>query len=167
LKKIKTDDGGFNPAAFTVGRTRQDDNRISAAEKMLLGLMVDESYYAKRIKKELGYKHFNSPAAKMIAKLVFSICDKEDRITCSRIINHFKDNSVSSLLAEVSHCAETITDKDRVLCDCIARIKKDSVKDRLQELKRQIREAESVKDRARIDKLLGDYNSLIKNSRTE
>ena len=57
---------------------------------------------------------------------------------------------------------EIISDKGRALEDCIARIKKDNIKDRLSMLQEAIRIAHGQKDEDMVRRLVGEYHDLVK-----
>jgi uncharacterized membrane protein (DUF106 family) len=55
-----------------------------------------------------------------------------------------------------------IVDKDKTLSDCIARIKKDNMKERLSRIQEAIRLAHESKDDNGVKRLVTEYNELVK-----
>ncbi len=78
-------------------------------------------------------------------------------------MNYFENNdAATALISESVHLSETMDNKERVLCDCIARIKKDNVKDVLGRLQDAIKMAHDSKDDTLVTKLVTEYAELLK-----
>jgi hypothetical protein len=88
-------------------------------------------------------------------------------INAAKLMNHFENNdAVTALISESAHLSETLDNKERILCDCIARIKKDNVKDVLGRLQDAIKMAHDSKDDILMTKLVTEYTELLKANKT-
>ena len=55
-----------------------------------------------------------------------------------------------------------MVDKDKVLSDCVARIRNDNIKDQLEGLRAAMKIAQDSNDDDRLSSLIREYESLIK-----
>ena len=77
-------------------------------------------------------------------------------------MGYFDDNKIERLISEAVSLASVIQDKNKVLEDCFRHIKKDNLKETLNEIQDKIRKAETASDTDRVNKLIVEYNELIK-----
>jgi hypothetical protein len=98
-----------------------------------------------------------------VIRALFDLSKSEKHVTAVRLMNHFENNEdASDLISEAAHVSETLDNKERVLADCIAKIKKDNVTDRLSRLQDAIKAAHISKDDTLVTKLMGEYTELLK-----
>jgi len=95
---------------------------------------------------------------------IFDLHRENKEITPSRLINHFSESAeAAALITEAVGVSEIIgDDKEKALSDCIARIKKDNLKDRMTMIQDAIRAAHSQKDDDKVKELVAEYNELVK-----
>lgn len=134
------------------------------AELVVVALMLDRGDYVDIVKKMLGLEEFKSSSMRDIADAIFSLRKDNKEINAARLMNHFGSSSeAASLISEAVSLVEALDDKEKALDDCIARIKKDNMKNRLNMLQEAIRIAHSQKDEPKVRELVAEYNSLVKN----
>ena len=77
--------------------------------------------------------------------------------------NTFDNNEdAADLISEAVHISETLDNKDKILLDCIAKIKRDIVLDRLSRLQEAIKTAHASNDEGLVTKLVTEYTELLK-----
>jgi len=90
------------------------------------------------------------------------VYEKEDPISPSHLISYFNEEKITTIISEAVSMIEATVDKKRVLSDCIKRMKEDKLKASLLAVQFEIKEAETLRDTSRVDKLIAEYNKLIK-----
>ena len=159
LKKVKPD---YSARAYnvTVAEAKKDSK---SAEKMILALLFEGESFIRRAKEALLPDEFKDSTVRDVVKAVYDLSKSEKNITAVRLMNHFDNNEdAADLISEAVHISEMLDDKERVLVDCIARIKRDNVKDRLARLQDAIKNAHASKDDGLVTKLVGEYTELLK-----
>lgn len=111
----------------------------------------------------LTLDEIRSSAVREIAKSILALRKENKEINAAKLINHFGSGTESaSLISEAVSLLDSLEDRERALGDCIARIKKDNIKDRLARLQEAIRLAHSQKDDSKVRSLVAEYNDLVK-----
>jgi len=159
LKKVKPD-----YSARTYNITPLEAKRDSkSAEKMVLSLLLEGQNFVRRIREALSPDEFKDSSIRDIVKAVYGLSKDEKEITAVRLMNHFDNNEdASDMISEAVNLSETLDNKERVLLDCIAKIKKDNVRDILQRLQDAIKAAHESKDDGLVTKLVTEYTELLK-----
>jgi len=137
--------------------------KLRPAERMILKLILEERNLVNRAKDMLEMDDFQDSRIRNVMALIFDLISQGQEINPSRLINLSKDGTIAELIAGliVPEEAQNI-DTEKVFHDCVKRIKQDRLKLRSQQLSNQIRMAESVGDRQMVNKLIEEYNLLIK-----
>jgi hypothetical protein len=131
---------------------------------VVLAVLLDgKGDYADIVKRALPLEEIKSSALRDIVDAIFLLRKDNKEISAVRLISHFGASSESaSLISEAVNILDSLDDKEKALDDCIARIKSDSVKDRLTMLQEAIRAAHSQKDAEKVKELVSEYNGLVK-----
>lgn len=161
LKKVKPD---YSVRSYNVTpvEARKDSK---SAEKIVLALLLEGSEFIKRAKESLGLDEFKDSLVRDIVKAIYDLSREEGAITAVRLMNNFDNNEdAADLISEVVHISETLGNKEKVLLDCISKIKKDNIKDRLARLQDAIKAAHASKDENLVTKLVSEYTGILKES---
>lgn len=159
LKKVKPD---YSVRAYNVTPVEAKKDAKSA-EKMVLALLLEGDTFVRRAKGSLSLDEFKDSLVRDVIKAIYDLSGEEKNITAVRLMNHFDNNEdAADLISEVVNLSETLKDKEKILSDCIAKIKKDVVKDRLSRLQDEIRAAHDSNDESLVTKLVGEYSELLK-----
>jgi DNA primase len=162
LKKVKPD--GLSRAYSVTPVEAKRDSK--SAEKIVLALMLEGALFVSRVKEALGADEFKDSTVRDVVRALYTLSASEKNITAVRLMNHFDNNEdASDLISEAVHVSETLGDKEKVLSDCIARIKKDNLNDRLVRLQDAIKTAHSSGDGDLVTKLVTEYNGLLKTAK--
>ncbi len=162
LKKIKPD---FAERRYIVSPSEvKKDSR--SAELMVLALLLDNENFIKRIMRDLSLDEFKDSSVRDVVGAISTLYIEKKEITPARLINHLGSTSeAADLVSEAVNILEMLVDKDKALTDCVARIKKDNIKDQLGRLQDAIKIAHNQKDEERVKRLVTEYNSLVKANR--
>jgi len=134
----------------------------TSAEKMILALLLEGPGTVDKIKGKLKEDDFKDTTARDVVSAIFGFRDKNEDVSPASLISHLgSDSKAAFLVSEAVSISDTIMDKERALEDCVARIKKDNLKDRLERIQQEIREAHSLKEENRVKRLVTEYNALV------
>jgi len=140
--------------------TEKPHSKLEEAEKNLIAIAVQDKDALARIKEEAD---FSLPAIKEIAELLFAAdFSGQDNIYHFLLENLPKEESkriISSIMIR-----EHIDDKEKIamiLEDCIKTVKQEALKQKINRLKTELKEAEAAKDTARAGEILSLLKSEI------
>ena len=138
-------------------------SRLRPAEKMILKLILEEKNLIDKFKDTLEMEDFQDERIKGIIALIFDLISQGKEISSNRLINLSKNETTAELIAGLSIPEELQDiDREKTFQDCVRRLKQDRLKLRCQQLSNQIKIAEGVGDRQKINDLINQYNLLIK-----
>ena len=140
------------------------DSDVSAVEKLLIGLMLDDHSFILKAKEEIDVDDFRHHKARNIAKRLLE--EKATRIQAGQFINLYKDDPEAAHVISLACAeAEAILDKEKTFADCLLWMKRLRITTEREGLHAQILAAQREGDKNRINKLLYDFNELNKGMR--
>lgn len=160
LGKVKADRAEPRFVAAPVAPARE----TKRAELMVLALILEGGDVIDRVASELSLDEFKDTSVRDVVKAVFEFRTAGTAVTPSRLMTHLGNSPEGArLVSEAASIVETLADKEQALGDCIARIKKDNMKDRLIGLQRAIKAAHDAKNENAVKQLVEEYNGLVRN----
>ncbi|MBI4620830.1 MAG: DNA primase [Desulfobacterales bacterium] len=115
-------------------------------EKLLLKLMLLSNEVVHKIQEEAIIEEFVNKQYKEIGLLLLEEFNRQGRIDSGRVINCLEDESSKSLISQLSIEKESIEDVQKILKDCINKIRMHKVDEEIKILDIKIKEAEDKKD---------------------
>ena len=159
LKKVKPDFLKAFSGDARVGHKRVQNN---LAEVALLALALESGRFAEKIKKDLGFEPFKSEAIVNILKKIIELHRDSKKVTAAHLMSCFADNANGEIISEAASLAHTIDDKDKALEDCFRHIRKHTLQETLNNIQFKIKDAERSNDFTGVNKLVVEYNELLK-----
>lgn len=157
MKKIKQ-------AEFSLHKNLKPENvkqqKIPAAEKMLLRLMLEDSAVIDEIEKNLEVLEFEYDLARKIIPLLFEF--KARKNIAAAVIDRVPEREAQCFIAGILSEDLVIVDKEKTVKDCIKHIKKNRLTAKLAQLESQIKYVESIKDREKTVFLSMEYQRVLK-----
>ena len=162
LKKVK---GDYSDRRY-VAAIAEVKKHSSSAEIMVLALMMEGPDIVERVTKALSPDDFKSSSIRDVVNAIIALHKENKEITPPRLINHLSESpDAAALITEAVGISEIIGDKEKALNDCIAKIKKDNLEERMSLIQEAIRAAHKQKDDSKVTELVAEYNELVKMSR--
>ncbi len=125
--------------------------------------MLEGSRVIDKIVEVLSPDEFKDSSIRDVVNAIFSFHKENKQISPSRLINYLSESpEAAALITEAVGLSEMVGDKEKALSDCIAKIKKDNIKERMAMIQDAIRIAHNQKNDARVNELVAQYNDLIK-----
>jgi len=163
FRKIKDDSRiGTGDTTFN-SKPVNTKSSMCLAEKMLLGLILDNPSLIKELQGNLKYFYSDSNAEfKHFFNLIAEFWVNDKDMSISKILNSIKEESYSQQLVDCCASVQENTDKNKCFKDCLKSVRQTGMKNRMKSLQGQIKTAQTAKDEASLLKLLNEYSGLIK-----
>lgn len=160
INKVKKEDKtglSFNPGI------KDNILTIHPLEKLLVKLMLEEKGIVDRIKQVLEPSDFQDERVSRIVSIIFSFIEQGKKIDSNNIINYVEDKNISKLICESVFMPEVaLEEKEKIVDDCIHRLKKQGVKIQQQRLHEQIKTAQNTGDIDHLHRLMREFDALTR-----
>ncbi len=133
------------------------------AESMLVKILLEENELIEHLREKILPQDFKDNRLSRIIARMFELSSEKESIEPQVLLNHFSETDISQAICELTTAEmPNITDKLKLLNDCVNKIKEKSRKSRQVDLCEQIRLAQHSKDENRIYQLLNEFQFLTK-----
>jgi len=162
--KIRPDqESNFDIHPVVIGAAPKTVN-LQAAEKMLLGLILDDPAFITEIKKYYSESQVQLDSDfSVLLGIVCCFWAEHKTINIAKLINSVKNESYCKAILDAYAAVGELVDKEKCLKDCIKNLKQSHVKVKMKMLQAEIKSAQELKKgEQHLGKLLSEYNNLIK-----
>lgn len=136
---------------------------INPTEKLLIKLMLQESELVKHIQQHLQPSDFQDEMTSRIISTMFELASQGKTIDRGILMSHFGDEDISQVICESVFTPEISEEhKEKIISDCIQRLKTEKVKLKRQRLHEQIKLAQHLGDDKKLNILMQEFHLLIK-----
>ena len=135
------------------------------AEELLAGLLLEEPVRVGRVVDRLKVEDLKDPEVQTLVDWLIQQWRREaipadHRSVVSRLPRG--SGSWESRMARWLACADTVVEKDQALEEVVARIQREGRRASLEDLRVSIQKAEAARDEAAAERLILEYNQLMK-----
>jgi DNA primase len=134
-------------------------------ELLLLVLMAEVPPFCDRACEELKDIDLQLPVSRELFEYLRQTNEKGKKCTLSGLLNRIPDALYRDQLVAVMASLDDTSEREKILEDCLGKIKQGRLTGRLEELRRQLSLAEKGEDEARIRKVATEYQELLKQTR--
>jgi replicative DNA helicase len=135
---------------------------INPTEKLLIKLMLEETELIESIKERLEPADFQDERVSKIVSIMFDLIEQGKSIEPRNLINHLPEIDISQIICESTFLPEVSSqDKEKVVDDCIQRLKNERLKLKKQRLHDQIKQAQHLGDEESLQRLAREFQYLI------
>ena len=153
--------GETRPRAFRDEPATEAREELKPAEKLLIGLLVDNPDLVSQAKEEISIDDFKNHRIRSLAKRLFE--GSGAVMGAAQWISAYNNEpGFATLISLASAEVETVLDKKRSFEDCLLWMKRARISTEREHLKTQITDAEREGNKNRIGQLLYDLNELNK-----
>ncbi len=132
---------------------------IPLVEKIVIKSMFSNKKVSYALKDKLNAGDFSHPLAKKTFTLFMEKVKEQPSFTYRDLLGIINDKEISSFLSEIMMDDGVKIDKN-LLKDCVAKLRRNRLKTIREEIKQQIRQAESLHDTARVRELMARFNKI-------
>jgi len=162
LKKVKPDREYEPSEEFSSSAGAGSRSPAAMAEKIIIGLMLDDPEMIPQVKENLKSEDFADEGTRKIAEEIFRSYGDGRSFKPAQLINKLAGSELTVLIAEATSLIDDIKDRPKNLSDCIKWIRCNNAKSRLSELQNLIKAAQMMGDEKRVTQLVSEYSGLIK-----
>ncbi len=158
-KKVKTAKVPLNQHSAGISKA----SSVNPTEKLLMSLMLEENSLINRIKEALSPEDFQDERISRVVSIMFDLVGAGKKVEPQILMNHLGDD-ISELVCESVFLplAQSESHREKVVCDCIQRMKNESMKLERARLHEQIKLAQNSGNNERLEMLTQEFHSLIK-----
>jgi DNA primase len=158
LKKVKDDRVTLAKVDYS-----QKNPSISPTEKLLIKLMLEESQLLERIRQRLEPADFGDERTSRIVALMFNLMEQGKNIDATSLLTYSQEDGLCRMICESTFLPEVSgLDKEKIVDDCITRIKTKKLHLKKQRLHEEIKIAQESGDEPRLQRLTEEFHNLIK-----
>lgn len=158
LNKIKTDK--------TYADLNMPEKRalnINPTERLLVKLMLEETGLINYVRNNLEPADFNDERISRIISILFDLVEQGKAIETHKLINYFEGDDLLQLVCESAFSSDIPGEnREKIIDDCIQRLKNEKLKLKKQYLHEQIKTAQDSGDEERLYRLMQEFHHLIK-----
>jgi len=129
-------------------------------EGTLISLLLEEPRFWEEGLEGLSLHDFRHPAAREAFEIL-SDSREGGNLTYSRAFNRLKNESIKSFITAHSMRELSREAKEKAFSDCVRKIKQKRLDERLEKLRRAIRDAEGGGEGGKVGPLLEEYRTLL------
>ncbi|MCG8432195.1 MAG: toprim domain-containing protein, partial [Candidatus Omnitrophica bacterium] len=161
LKKQKP---GLRPSKTSLAAKAPRTYQCSRTEKLLVKLMLEEADLIHWVREHLEPADFQDARISRIVRLMFEMAAQGRRIEPCVLVSAMNEEDVSQIVCESLFLPEDVSyeQKEKIVGDCITRLKEEKVRNMRVRLQEQISAAQSAGDEAAVERLMNEFHGLIK-----
>jgi len=147
---------------YQQSQKNQATNIINPTESLLIKLMLEEQNVISRIRDNLEPGDFLDERASRIVSVLFDLIERGKSIEPNQLVNYLEDD-ITKCICESAFKTEIIKEeRDRIIEDCIQRLKNRKLLLKRQYLQEEIKRAEELGDEERLRALQQEFFHSIK-----
>lgn len=140
--------------------TEKPSSKIKEAEKMLIALALQDKGFLDRLRQEQRAEDFILPETRSLAGALFLPGLEKAENPAHYVMENLETEADRSFLSSVL-LEENPADPETIFADCLQVIKKESVKNKIEALKLELREAEKAGEAEKTARLLAELKAEI------
>jgi hypothetical protein len=139
------------------------EKRYEPVEGTLVYIMLMRTELIPQLKDVLAVEEFLTPQLRNIVKKIYEFYPDEEKLKLGNLCNHLSEDEVRILTQIMSEEVQLPEDLfDKVLEDCIIRLKELRIKSYCDFLTQEIKKAQQSSDDRRVQELLKELNEIMK-----
>ncbi|HNX81280.1 MAG TPA: DNA primase [Candidatus Omnitrophota bacterium] len=132
-------------------------------EKLLFKLMLEETHLIDRIRRQLDPEEFQDERISQIVSKLFDFVEQGKLIEPSSLIHYFDDECTMKFICESAIPSDVaMLDKEKVVDDCIRRLKTKNRQKRKISLQEKIKSAQDEGKDDELSRLMQEFDELLK-----
>lgn len=142
-----------------VSKSSQDN----PTEQLLFKLMLEETQLIDRIRRQLDPNEFQDERISQIVTKLFDFVDQGKLIEPSSLIHYFEDEHTMKFICESAMPTDaSMDDKEKVVDDCIRRLKTKNLQLKRLSLQEKIKSAQAQGNDDELSRLMQEFHDLLK-----
>jgi DNA primase len=109
-------------------------------ERLLLQLMLLQGQAIQEVQGVLGADGFSDPRHKKLAQELMTLWETEKKVNVQELLSRVGDEDLKTLISELLLAEESVIDADRMLRDCLRKVRLSRVRQEIQHVDEEIRQ---------------------------
>ena len=136
---------------------------IPITERMLVKLMLDEIHLIDKLRTLIEPSDFVEEKLRKIVQFIFDFFSQGRDCKPNILINYLDHEEAINIISELAALdIHDCPDKEKLISDCVKRLKRDKLAHRCKQLHKEIQTAQSNGNGEILNKLILEYDTLIK-----
>jgi len=136
---------------------------MNPAEKLLIKLMLEEADLLNRAKECISPQDFEDKKICQLVSAIFDFTGQGKPLDPNKFLNYLGAEEMTQVVCESAFLPDVGgIDKEKIMDDCIRRIKNDRLKSMRHKLQDEMHTAQQARDQDRLDSLMRQFQGLIK-----
>ncbi len=137
---------------------------VSPTEKLLLKLMLEESQFIERVRGCLAPADFQDERVSRIVSAMFELVGEGKAPEAHLLMHRMGQEDIAQIVCESVFLEEdsTVEHKEKILDDCVRRLKSQNLKQKKERLHNEIKLAQHAGNSERLGLLLQEFHQLTK-----
>lgn len=136
---------------------------INPVEKLLIKLMLEEKELIETIRQHIEPADFQDEKTAKIVSIMFDLVEQGKNLEPNSLMNYCGEEEISQIICESMFLPEVSEqNKEKVVSDCINRLRSEKLRLKRQRLHDQIKTAQHQGDEEALSKLIAEFDYLIK-----
>lgn len=136
---------------------------IPVTERMLVKLMLEEIHLVDELRRIIDPSDFTQEPLRKIVQFIFNFFSETHVLKPNILMNYLGDEEAIHIISELSTLEiHASSNKAEFIADCVERLKRDKILHQLKTLLSEIQSAQESKDNEALNRLILEYNVLIK-----
>lgn len=162
FKNVKIDEGGYEKIE-SLAISNYQLTEIPITERMLVKLMLDEMHTVDRLRTIIEPSDFLIEPLRKIVEFIFNFFSEGKSYKPNILMNYLGDEKAIQLISELAALEiHNCPDKEKLIEDCVKRLKRDKINHLCENLQRQIQTAQKDGNEETLTQLIAQYSSLLK-----
>jgi len=136
---------------------------IPITERMLVKLMMEEMHLVDQLRTKIEPSDFMEEKLRKIVQFIFNFFTQGKEYKPNILMNYLDDDEAINIISELSTMEiHNCPNKEKLIDDCVKRLKRDKIIYQCNELHQQIQLAQTSGNHENLNRLIIEYNTLIK-----
>jgi DNA primase len=163
FKHATAQEPGTEPKEDTLAVEHYRLREIPVTERMLVKLMLEEMPIIDRLRTQIEPSDFVEEKLRKIVAFIFDFFCQGKTCKPSVLVSCLDDDEAIGIISELATLdIHDCTDREKLIADCVHRLKRDKVLNQCRELHHRIEEAQKTGTHEDVGTLIKEYDRLIK-----
>lgn len=156
--------GSHAAAGGAVGVHHERHAHAHPTERLLVKLLLEQQDFVHWVREHLEPRDFRDEGLAKIVEILFAAAQAGKEIQLHALMNEYAEGDVAKIVCESVFVPQDIParDKERLVSDCVERLKVEKEKYARQRLQEEIQAAQEAGDEDAVQELIKQFHGLIK-----
>jgi len=163
FKRVPSDHASGDPITESTAIEHSRLGEIPITERMLVKLMLEDMAHIDRLHALIDPSDFMHEQMRKIVRFIFDFFCQGKACRPNVLMSSLNDDTSINIIAELAALdIHDTTDREKLIVDCVHRLKRDKILYQCREMQRRIEEAQHTGTHENLGTLIKEYDHLIR-----